>query len=70
MNLLKFNYYHTFYIFVNDQFRNGMLMSTMSITETNLLIIILVEANGRLVEELYIVLKSDPENTIHFIINS
>ena len=70
MDLLKFNYYHTFYIFVNDQFRNGMLMSTMSITETNLLIVILVEANGRLVEELYIVLKSDPENTIHFIINS
>ena len=70
MDLLKFNYYHTFYIFVNDQFRNGMLMSTMSITETNLLIVILVEANSRLVEELYIVLKSDPENTIHFIINS
>ena len=70
MDLLKFNYYHTFYIFVNDQFRNGMLMSTMSITETNLLIVILVEADSRLVEELYIVLKSDPENTIHFIINS
>ena len=70
MDLLKFNYYHTFYIFVNDQFRNGMLMSTMSITETNLLIVILVEANSRLVEELYIVLKSDPEYTIHFIIDS
>ena len=70
MDLLKFNYYHTFYIFVNDQFRNGMLMSTMSITETNLLIVILVEANSRLVEVLYIVLESDPENTIHFIIYS
>ena len=70
MDLLKFDYHHSFYIFVNDQFRNGMLMPTMSITQTYLLIVILEEADSCLVEVLYIVLKSDPEYTIHFFIYS
>ena len=70
MDLLEFYYYHTFDIFVNYQFRNGMLMPPVSITEANLLIVILEEADSRLVEVLYIVLESDPEYTVHLFIYS
>ena len=70
MDLLEFNYHHTFYIFVNYQFRNGMLMPPVSITEANLLIVLLEEADRRLVEVLYIVLESDPEYSVHLFIYS
>ena len=70
MDLLEFDYHHTFNILMNDQFRNGMLMPTVSITEAYLLIVILEEADRCLVKELYKVLESDPEYTVHFIIYS
>ena len=70
MDLLEFDYHHFFDILVNDQFRNGMLMSSVSIAEANLLIVVLEEAYSCLVEVLYIVLESDPEYTVHLIIDS
>ena len=70
MDLLEFDYYHTFNILVNYQFRNGMLMPPVSITEAYLLIVILEQADRCLVKELYKVLESDPEYTVHLVIYS
>ena len=64
MDLLDLDNKHVFYILMHDQLCQPVLVLSVSITQTDLLIIFAVEADRGLVEVLHEVLKSDPENTV------
>ena len=64
MNLLKFNDEVTFNVLVDNQFGEGVLCRSMCVTETNLLVVILVKADCGAVEILDEAIKPDPEDAV------
>ena len=70
MDLMQFYDEQVIYCFVYYKLRDSMLFWAMSITKTDLLIIVLVQAEGCAIEVALKIFESHPENTIKVIIHT
>ena len=64
MNLLQLDNEEAVYVFVDYYFGKGVVILTMSITETDLLIVLLIETDRGVIEVLCEVIELDPEDAV------
>ena len=70
VNLLNLNDEQVIDVLMHNKLGERVLILTMCVAEADLLVVILIETNRCVVKVLNEVLKLDPEDTIHLIIQS
>ena len=70
VDLLQFDNEHTLDVLMDDKLSQSMLLRPMSITQANLLKVVLIQTNCRTVEVPHEVLKAHPEDAIKFLIDA
>ena len=70
MYLLNLDYEHIIDVLVHYEFGQCVLMLPVCITQRNLLIILMIQADGSVIEEFPKVFELDPEYAIQFIVDT
>lgn len=70
MDLLQFDHEHVCDVFVDDQLGDCVFLGPVSIAQSDLLIVVLVERHRCNVKEVAEVFELHPENSIKLIVHS